>query len=78
MGIFGPGYPCLQEGIVNLKNGTSFRGVIWQRKAGFLVLREAKLLKGRGEAVPVDGEVLVAEHDIEFIQLPSVRYGAEK
>ena len=70
MSIFGPQYPCLQAGIVNLKNGTSFQGVIWARKGGYLVLRNAKLLKPRGESVPVDGEVLVREADVEFIQLP--------
>lgn len=66
-----PVYPTLREAIVNLKNGSAFRGVIWQRKAGYLVLRNAQMLKPRGEAVPVDGEVLVAEADIEFIQLPT-------
>jgi hypothetical protein len=64
-----PVYPTLREGIVNLKNGNAFRGLIWQRKAGYLVLRNAKLLKSRSEAVDLVGETLVAEADVEFIQL---------
>ncbi len=71
MGIFGPTYPTLQRGIVNLKGGKSFRGVIWERKGGFLTLRNAELLRGRGETLEIDGEIAVPERDIEFIQLPS-------
>ncbi len=74
MGLFGPAYPTLRQAIVNLKTGKSFRGVIWDRRGGFFVLRNAELLKGRGETVPVDGEVLVREADVEFVQLPG---GAE-
>lgn len=64
-----PVYPTLREAIVNLKNDNAFRGLIWQRKAGYLVLRNAKMLRPRGETVPVDGEVLVAEANVDFIQL---------
>jgi len=70
--LLGDPYPVTRAGIVNLKNGTSFRGVIWQRKAGYLVLRNVKMLRPRGESIPVDGEVLVAESDVEFVQLPQV------
>lgn len=66
-----PEYPTLSQGIVNLKSGKAFRGVIWQRKGGYLVLRNAELLKGKGETVEIVGEVAIPERDIEFIQLPS-------
>jgi hypothetical protein len=69
MDLFGPRWPCLEEGIVNLKSGTAFRGVIWQRRAGFLVLRNAVLLVKGQKGTPVDGEVLVAERDVEFVQV---------
>ena len=71
MSLFGPDYPTLQQGIVNLKSGKSFRGVIWQRKGGYLALRNAELLKGKGETIEIVGEVAIPERDIEFIQLPS-------
>lgn len=62
-------YPELKAGIVNLKNGgPSFRGVIWQKRGPFLVLRNAELLRNDG-ARPLDGEVIVQLADIEFIQV---------
>jgi hypothetical protein len=67
--IFGPEYPTLRTAIVNLKSDKSFRGVIWQRKSGFLILRKTELLRPKGETVTIDGEVLIPERDIEFIQL---------
>lgn len=69
MSIFGAGWPCMQVGIVNLRAGTAFRGVIWDRRAGFLVLRNAERLAPRGQSTPIDGEVLIPERDVEFIQL---------
>ncbi len=71
MGLFGPDYPTLCQGIVNLKSGKAFRGVIWGRRGGYLTLRNAELLKGKGETVEIVGEVAIPERDIEFIQLPS-------
>lgn len=64
-----PSYPYRRAVIVNLKTGRAFRGVLWQRTAGFLVLKSAELLKERQAPVPVDGEVLVPFDDVEFIQL---------
>lgn len=66
-----PGYPYRETVIVNLKSGRSFRGVLWQRTGGFLVLKHAQTI-GRGPdggLVPVDGEVLVPFGDIEFVQV---------
>lgn len=63
-------YPVLRECIVNLKDGeTAFRGVVWRRRDGYLVLRNARLLKGKGETVLVDGEVAVPVANVEFIQV---------
>lgn len=63
-----PGYPYRETVIVNLKAGRSFRGVLWQRTAGFLVLKNAQILE-RSSARPVDGEVLVPFADVEFMQV---------
>jgi hypothetical protein len=63
-------YPVLREAIVNLKGGeTAFRGVVWGRRDGYLVLRNARLLHGKSEPVPVDGEVAVPVANIEFTQV---------
>lgn len=63
------GYPYRETVIVNLKSGRAFRGVLWQRTGGFVVLKRAELLKERQAPVPVDGEVLVPFGDVEFMQV---------
>jgi hypothetical protein len=63
-------YPVMESVIVNLKDkGHSFRGVIWKRVNGYLVLRNGELLKPGGDAVAIDGELLIQERDIEFLQV---------
>lgn len=62
-------YPTCSKGIVNLKSGAAIRGVIWKRRGGYLILRSVQLLRPREAAVAMDGEVLVYERDVEFIQL---------
>lgn len=62
-------YPVRKSGIVNLKhNGASFRGVIWQIKGPFLVLRNTEILD-QGGPRPLDGEIILQMADIEFIQV---------
>jgi len=57
--------------IVNLKGADSpaFRGVLWQRRGGYLVLRNVELLKARGEVVPLDGETLIPYENVSFLQI---------
>jgi len=62
-------YPVLQRVIVNTKTDRTFRGVLWRRRGGYLVLRNAELLKGRGETVPVDGEVVIPAENVDFMQV---------
>lgn len=70
--LFRP-YPVLRRVIVNMKSGTAFSGVVWQCRGEWLVLRQAKILSDRGTKADqrVDGEVLVARKDIDFIQVAS-------
>ncbi len=70
MRLFDP-YPLLRRVIVNLKGAESpaFRGVLWQRRGGYLVLRDAQMLRPRMEAVTMDGEVLIPVINIEFLQV---------
>lgn len=67
-----PGYPYRQAVIVNLKTGKAFRGVLWQRLSGFLVLKQAELLRQREQPLPVDGDILVPFADVEFLQVVQV------
>lgn len=62
-------YPVLRRVIVSTKTGTSFRGLLWRRRRGYLVLRKAQLLKARGEVVPMDGEVVIDVANIDFVQV---------
>ena len=62
-------YPVLKRVLVNTKTDKAFRGVLWKRRRGYLVLRNAELLKGRGETVAMDGEVIVPADNVDFIQV---------
>jgi len=62
-------YPVLRKVIVNLRTDRAFRGVLWARRGGYLVLRNAELLKGRSEVVPMDGEVVVPVDNVDFLQV---------
>ena len=69
MKLFGPRYPTLRRVIVNTITEKAFRGVLWQQRRGYVVLRNAQLLKPRGETVPMDGEVVVDVGNIDFLQV---------
>jgi small nuclear ribonucleoprotein (snRNP)-like protein len=62
-------YPCLRRVIVNTRSDKAFRGVLWARRGGYLVLRNAELLKPKGETVAVDGEVVIEAANVDFIQV---------
>ncbi len=62
-------YPTLRRVIVNTKTDRAFRGVLWRKVGGYLVLREAELLKGKGETTPMDGEVLIESSNVDFMQV---------
>ena len=64
-------YPTLKRVIVNLKGteAPAFRGVLWQRRGGYLVLRDVELLKARGETTPLDGEVVIFQENVSFLQI---------
>lgn len=64
-------YPTLRQVVVNTKTDRSFRGVLWRKRFGYLVLRDAQVLKGRGDMTPVDGEVVIPAENVDFIQVVS-------
>lgn len=63
-------YPYVRRVIVVTKTDRTFRGVLWQRRRGFIVLREASLLE-HGKQVPVDGELVIDRANVDFIQVLS-------
>lgn len=62
-------YPTLRTVIVNLKGGKAFRGVVWQRRGDWLVLRNAELLQDGQKPTAIDGETAVLVADVEFLQV---------
>lgn len=69
MGLFGPAYPILQRVIVNTRTGLAFRGVLWDRKGEYLVLRNTEMLKAKGEITEIDGEVVISQSNVDFMQV---------
>jgi len=62
-------YPCLRQVVVNTKTELAFRGVLWRRRRGYLVLRNVTMLRPRGESQAIDGEVLIESLNVDFIQV---------
>lgn len=61
--------------IINLKSGTSIRGVLYTRRRPLLVLKEAAQLVDARQETSIDGDVLVREQDVDYIQvLPTGEY----
>lgn len=72
--LFPPPYATLERVIINLKTGTALKGLLYKHAGRYIVLREVDLLQSFGKPtgakpVPVDGEVLVNQADIDFIQV---------
>ena len=61
-------YPYVHRVAVHTKTGKSISGVLWGRRRGFLVLREARLLE-HGKQIPLDGETLVDRENVDFMQV---------
>lgn len=64
--------PCLLRSvIVNLQTSpeTALRGVLWQSRGAWLVLREVQVLKANAPSTAVDGEVVIHRAMVTFIQV---------
>jgi small nuclear ribonucleoprotein (snRNP)-like protein len=64
-------YPCLRQVIVTLKTDRSFRGVLWRKRRGYLVLRNAEMLQPGGAIVHMDGEIVIESANVDFVQVVS-------
>lgn len=58
----------LKAVVVNLKSGEAFQGVLWRKRGGLIVLRNARLL-GEDESRAVDGEVVIERDNVAFYQV---------
>ena len=64
-------YPVLRQVIVNTKSDKAFAGVMWARRGGYLVLRNASLLQAGGSSTAIDGEVVIDASNVDFVQVVS-------
>lgn len=69
--LFRPRYPVLRRVIVNTKTDRAFRGVLWTRRGGHLVLRNAELIQPGGQTVQMDGEIVIEAGNVDFLQVMS-------
>jgi len=68
--MFGPRYPTKRTVIVNTKTQLAFRGVLWARRADYLVLRNAELIQPGGQT-DIDGEIVIERANVDFLQVMS-------
>ena len=63
--------PVLRVVIVNQQHDSqeAIRGALWQTRGPWLVLKDASLLRAHGEPQPLDGEVLVPQANVSFLQV---------
>ena len=54
---------------MNTKTDRAFRGILWRKTRGFLVLKNGELLKTKGEVTPIDGELVIPAANVDFIQV---------
>jgi hypothetical protein len=59
----------LRSCILNLKSGEALSGVVWSTRAGWIALRKASLLKAGAPPMAIDGDVIVARDNIDFVQV---------
>jgi hypothetical protein len=71
MSWLGNSWPFRCKVIVNLKaQPDAYRGILWEQRGGWLVLKNAEVLRDRQAPVPVDGDLLIDRRDVLFVQVP--------
>lgn len=60
-----------QRVVVTMKSGAAYTGVLFVADGSTVLLRESVVLANDGtDPVPVDGELMLARSDLEYIQCP--------
>jgi len=62
-------YPTKRRVVVNTRTDRAFRGILWRKCWGYLVLRNAELVKPGGETVRMDGELMIEGDNVDFLQV---------
>lgn len=72
MSWLGNAWPFRYQVIVNLKGQPHevYRGILWEQRGGWLVLKNVEVLRDRAEPASVDGDMLIDRRDVLFIQIP--------
>lgn len=55
--------------IVNLQGDQAIAGVLWARRGGLLVLKQAQLHEPGVDPVPMDGDVVIERSRVDFVQV---------
>lgn len=64
--------PCLLRSVlVNLvhDNDSALRGVLWESRGPWLVLRDVTAIKPNAVPTPIDGDVVIHRSNVAFIQV---------
>ncbi len=61
-------FPVLRKVLVTTKTDRTVKGVVWRRRGGYLVLRQAEYL-GPGPKVKMDGELLIPVDNVDLLQV---------
>lgn len=62
----------LKAVIVTLQSDddTAIRGVAWQTRGAWIVLKNAELLRPHADPLKIDGDVVIARSNVAFVQVP--------
>jgi hypothetical protein len=64
--------PCLYRSVVVhliAEPDTAIRGVLWQSRGAWLVLKKAAMLKPNFDPQPIDGDALVHRSNVAYVQV---------
>jgi hypothetical protein len=61
----------LRRVIVNLKDdpGGAIKGVLWSARGPWLTFRDCSMLRPQGDALRVDGEIVLHRDNLSFLQV---------
>lgn len=63
------GYPFYRSVILNTTTDKTFRGVLWDRRGEYLVLRQAEMLVKGAKPASMDGELVIPRTNVDFLQV---------
>ncbi len=64
-------YPELRTVIVNTRTRNAFRGVLYERSRRHVLLKNVEMLRAGNESLRMDGDVLIEQDNVDWIQIVS-------